>query len=190
MDLSKHATLAKWFATLALVFSVSACVLSHSMTDDHPVNTKPMEVEGKQPEASQQKAIAEEPAGKSVQPAKTTAAAKSTQPKPGTLREANQKITKLASDGKLDQIRTRKIAEQRRVNASRKVVRYVSVETLNVRMHSSLEAPVVGKLTRGTMYHVNIDGNWAKIGDNQYVMTKFLSPQPPKRSTSTWTYRK
>ena len=216
MDLSYHAVLATRFATVALVFSVSACVLSKSISDDEQLSgkaeTKAISTDNKQ-QVGPQKPVAAEKNEKAVQVdkanAKNTGAVKQTQPvhsakpgpvaqvaqqtpaKPGTIRSTNQKVSKLAVEGKLDkqpQPVKKEIAKQ--PVSEKKVVRYVAVESLNVRMDSSEEAPVVGRLTKGTMYHVSIDGSWAKIGESQYVMTKFLSNQPPKKTGSNWTFRK
>jgi len=209
MDLSYRAMLATRFATIALVFSVSACVLSKSISDDEHLSgkaePKATSSDEKQQVVTQKPAPTEKP-GKAAQVdkanAKNTGSVKSTSAnkpantaqqtpgKPGTIRATNQKVSKLAVAGKLDKQQPAKKEIARQPVVEKKVIRYVNVETLNVRMNSSEDAPVVGKLTKGTMYHVSIEGNWAKISDSQYVMSKYLSNQPPKKTGNTWTYRK
>jgi hypothetical protein len=66
----------------------------------------------------------------------------------------------------------------------KKTAMFVTTETLNVRSSPSPVAPVVGKLTRGSMFNVTVQGSWAKIGDGQYVSVKYLSTSkasPPRR---------
>jgi hypothetical protein len=209
MDLSYHAVLATRFATVALVFSVSACVLSKSISDDEHLggkqDTKVVSTEEKQQVGPQKPVVTEKndkaanakntgAVKQTAQTAKHSPAIQSAQQtpaKPGTIRAANQKVSQLATEGKLDkqqQIIKKDVAKQ--TVEAKKVVRYVSVDSLNVRMDSSEDAPVVGRLMKGTMYHVSIDGNWAKIGDSQFVMTKYLSNQPPKKTGSNWSFRK
>lgn len=60
-----------------------------------------------------------------------------------------------------------------------RVERFVAAETLNIRATPSEAAPVVGKLVRGSMMPVEITGAWAKIGEGQWVMTKYLSASRP-----------
>ena len=208
MDLSYHAVLATRFATVALVFSVSACVLSKSISDDEHLggkqDTKVVSAEDKQQVGPQKPVVTEknektnaknvgavkQPA-QSAKPVPTSQVAQQTPAKPGTIRAANQKVSQLATEGKLDkqqQIIKKDVAKQ--TVETKKVVRYVSVDSLNVRMDSSEDAPVVGRLMKGTMYHVSIEGSWAKIGDSQFVMTKYLSNQPPKKTGSNWSFRK
>jgi uncharacterized protein YgiM (DUF1202 family) len=70
------------------------------------------------------------------------------------------------------------------VATTSKTTMYVTTETLNVRSSPSPVAPVVAKLTRGSMFNVTVQGNWAKIGDGQYVSVKYLSTSKaisPKR---------
>lgn len=187
MDLSKHAILASRFATLALVFSVSACVLSHSMTEEQQVAAKRTEAE--KASGNQTKVLPESTSTKSGSQTSAAPVVKTIPGKPGSLKATNQQISKMATSGKLDQGRTKPAAEQRRP-AVVKVVRYVNVDILNVREHSTMEAPVVGKLIRGSMFQVSISGVWARIGENQYVMTKFLTTKPGKHGTNAWTYQK
>lgn len=214
MDLSYHSVIAARFATFVLVFSVSACVLSKSVSDEDHLNgkqeTKATSANEKQQIGAQKSVAAEKNekaalVGKtngksavavkqptqSAKPGQVIQVVQQTPAKPGTIRATNEKVSKLATDGKLDrepQPVKKEVAKQ--PVEAKKVIRYVSVDSLNVRMDSSEEAPVVGRLTKGTMYHVSIDGSWAKIGDEQYVMTKFLSNQPPKKTGSNWTFRK
>ncbi len=204
MDLSYHAIFAARIATLALVFSVSACMLSKSVSDEDALSgkTEPKAVSTEEKQTAQKPVPSEKAAQVEKANAKNTGAVKPAQPtkpaqvvqqtpaKPGTIRAANQKVSKLAVEGKLDKQQPVKKEVAKQPAADKKVIRYVSVETLNVRMDTSEDAPVVGKLTKGTMYHVSIDGNWAKIGESQYVMTKFLSNQAPKKTDSNWTFRK
>lgn len=189
MDLSKHAVLASRFATLALVFSVSACVLSHSITEEQQVAANNTAESGKS-DSTQQKAVPETGAAKTGTQAAATPAVKSIPGKPGSLKATNQQISKMANTGKLDPARTKSVAAPSRGPVSKKVVRYVAVDILNVREHASEDAPVIGKFIRGSMFQVSINGVWARIGDNQFVMTKFLSIKPAKKGTNSWTYRK
>jgi hypothetical protein len=214
MDLSYLAVLASRFATFVLVFSVSACVLSKSISDDEKLGgkqeaktvstddkqligqQKPVEVEKNDKAAQVDKANGKNIGAikQPIQSAKSgpfNQVARQTPAKAGTIRATNQKVSKLATEGKLEKQpqQFKKEVAKHPVEA-KKVVRYVSVDSLNVRMDSSEDAPVVGRLTKGTMYHVSIDGSWSKIGDSQYVMTKFLSNQPPKKTGSNWTFRK
>lgn len=190
---SKHAILASRFATFALVFSVSACVLSHSMTEEQQIAAAKA-AENEKAETNQQKSATDNnkatPGSSAVKATPATSAVKSIPGKPGSLKATNQQISKMATAGKLDQARTKPVVEQRRGPSVKKVIRYVAVDTLNIREHSSMDAPVVGKLIRGSMFQVSISGIWARIGENQFVMTKFLSTKPTKKGTSTWTYRK
>jgi len=56
---------------------------------------------------------------------------------------------------------------------------YVMADTLNVRSAPKMNAAVVGKLARGSMFKVTYIGEWAKIGEGQFVMARFLSRNPP-----------
>jgi hypothetical protein len=180
MDFSRHSVLATRFATLALVFSVSACVLGHSLAEEQKMDSKPTPAQ----------TTAKEEPKKEAKDAK--------QARPDSLKATNQKAVKVATAPKTE-IKKKDVKPEEKPTpkqvavarpADKRVVRYVSVETLNVRAHASMDAPVVGKLTLGTMYHVTVDGPWARISDNQYVMTRFLSSQPPHRRGSSWTMRK
>ena len=59
-------------------------------------------------------------------------------------------------------------------NTSNQETRIVAVKILNVRKHPSTHAAVVGKLTQGTVLPVTITGQWARLGNGQYVHAKFL----------------
>jgi hypothetical protein len=206
MDLSYHAMLATRIATIALVFTVSSCVLSKTTAEEENLGgkteTKAVTAEEKQLNGPQKPVAGDKSNQANKAGTKATVTAKPTQPtkqnqvvqetpaKPGSIRATNQKVSKLAVEGKLDKQRQVKKEVSKPIASDKKVIRYVNVETLNVRMDSTEDAPVVGKLTKGTMYHVSIEGDWAKIGDSQFVMTKFLSNQPPKKTGTTWTYRK
>lgn len=186
MDYSKHSILASRFATLALVFSVSACMLSRSMVEEEKLGNKQPATEKT---AKEQKPVkAETPkvetpkaaSQKATKPAVSKVEVKKNEPAKKNLKQADAKVVDQA----------RQPAPKAKEDSNKKVVRFVNVETLNVRMHASMDAPVVGKLTLGTMYHVKVEGDWAKIGENQYVMTRFLTNQQPRRNGSTWSMRK
>jgi uncharacterized protein YgiM (DUF1202 family) len=66
--------------------------------------------------------------------------------------------------------------------ASRKVTRYVAVESLNVRSKPQLDAEVVAKLARGSMLPVIIDGAWARLGDAQWIQVRYLTDRPHTKS--------
>lgn len=70
------------------------------------------------------------------------------------------------------------IAQQRAAARKYKSV-YVTVEVLNVRERPDERAPVVAKLAKGSMVPVEVSGGWAKVGEKQYVMTRFLSETKP-----------
>jgi hypothetical protein len=188
MDLSYHAMLATRIATIALVFSVSSCVLSKSTAEEENLGgkTETKAVTAEEKQLNTKATVTAKP----TQPTKQNQVVQETPAKPGSIRATNQKVTKLAVEGKLDKQKQVKKEASKPIASDKKVIRYVNVETLNVRMDSTEDAPVVGKLTKGTMYHVSIEGDWAKIGDSQFVMTKFLSNQPPKKTGNNWTYRK
>ena len=57
--------------------------------------------------------------------------------------------------------------------------RYVVANVLNVRAKPSANSQVVGRLTRGSLLPVEIKGEWAKIGEAQYVQIKYLSATDP-----------
>jgi hypothetical protein len=50
----------------------------------------------------------------------------------------------------------------------------VRAQAVNVRSEPNMRARVVGRLTRGTKVPAKIEGRWAKIGEYQYVLAKFL----------------
>lgn len=64
--------------------------------------------------------------------------------------------------------------EAQAVQAAR-VTRSVAAAVLNIRAKPSTDAAVVGKLIKGSQLPVEIKGEWAKIGEDQYVQTKFLT---------------
>lgn len=189
MDFSRHSVLATRFATLALVFSVSACVLSHSMAENEKMDTQTSTTQASakedQKSTSDAKAVAKQ--GKEPKQAKAEPMKSNAQK---ALKTANAATPKIEPKKKVGKTEEKQVVKQPIRVVDKKVVRYVSVETLNVRAHASMDAPVVGKLTLGTMYHVTVEGPWARIGDNQWVMTRYLSTQPPRRGTSSWTMRK
>jgi hypothetical protein len=59
--------------------------------------------------------------------------------------------------------------------ANAKVTRYVQAQVLNVRAKPNTEAEIVGRLVRGSQLPVEIKGEWAKIGENQFVQVKYLT---------------
>lgn len=67
-------------------------------------------------------------------------------------------------------------AESKALQEAR-VTRYVAAQVLNIRAKPSTDAEIVGKLTKGSLLPVEIKGEWAKIGENQFVLSKFLSTQ-------------
>ena len=69
------------------------------------------------------------------------------------------------------------------VHTSR-VTRYVTARVLNVRSRPAFGAPVVGKLTRGSMFGVTVTGKWAKLGDQQYVLARYLGRHAPETERS------
>ncbi len=60
-----------------------------------------------------------------------------------------------------------------------RVSRFVRVENLNVRSRAEAHAPIVGRLARGSMITVSVDGTWAKIGDAQFVAVRHLTKSQP-----------
>ncbi len=94
-------------------------------------------------------------------PKLTATAAPSDQPAPPKRRKRAEKVAKTES---------KEMQEAR-------VTRYVAAQVLNVRSKPGTDGEIVGRLTRGSQLPVEIKGEWAKIGDNQFVQTKFLSAQ-------------
>lgn len=66
------------------------------------------------------------------------------------------------------------------VKSTSKTQRYVNVDSLNVRSGPSVTAPIVAKLTRGTMFAVTVKGDWAEIAPGQFVLLKHMSAVEPK----------
>jgi hypothetical protein len=64
------------------------------------------------------------------------------------------------------------------LGSKQRVARYVAVDLLNVRSAPSVDAPVIAKLTRGTMFRVTLVGDWARLGDGVYVQLRYLSDKP------------
>jgi hypothetical protein len=67
-------------------------------------------------------------------------------------------------------------------------VRFVNVDTLNVRKAPNLKAPIVGTLKKGSAFLVTIKGEWAKIGPQQFVAVEFLQKSEPKGVDSGWDF--
>lgn len=65
------------------------------------------------------------------------------------------------------------------------VVKYVDAKLLNVRSGPNLKSPIVKRILGGAKVHAQIKGEYAKIGNGQWVKSKFLSDTPtPQVSAS------
>lgn len=177
------------FLIISVLFLVSACVIGRSDTTE----VKPTKAEPKiataeakaQPKADAHKVVAPKVAtpkgdakvAKAKEPAKTdlvkvdVARVESAKVQPSKVEPSKVEPAK-AEPAKVQTVKAQP--------APVKVQRFVSCDTLNVRTSASYTAPVVAKLTRGTMFAVSIKGEWAKIGDGQYVLAKFLSIKEPR----------
>lgn len=59
-----------------------------------------------------------------------------------------------------------------------KLVRYVTADLLNVHSSPRTDSPVTAKIKKGSMFTVSlISGDWAKLSDGQYVLSRYLSPK-------------
>ena len=57
-----------------------------------------------------------------------------------------------------------------------KLIRYVAADLLNVHSSPRMDAPVTAKIKKGSMFTIlTINDEWAKVGEGQYVMSRYLS---------------
>ena len=56
---------------------------------------------------------------------------------------------------------------------------FVVTESLNVRQAPFVQSPVIGTLKRGSSFKVTVVNGWAKLGDGQFVLAKYLSAKAP-----------
>lgn len=154
---------------VSLMFLASACVIQRAndqtKTGDEPVQPSTPATKAEPDKA--ETAIAKAPASpaapaKAVTPAKPVATA-ATKPAPVPVKPQAAAVTPVkGGDKKLS-----------------RVARYVGVENLNVRSRADTHAPIIGRLARGSMVTVSVDGAWAKIGDSQFVAVKHLTKTQP-----------
>jgi hypothetical protein len=116
---------------------------------------------------------------KTVATAKKPAAAATPVAKPRVL-PPPPKLTATASRTKAGPAPTAspraKKAEATEIRAER-VMRTVAATSLNIRSRPNANANVVGRLTRGSELPVEIKGEWAKLGEDQYIQARYLAPQ-------------
>ncbi len=151
---------------VAFMFLGSACVIQRATdqkTGDEPVQPAAPPASKAEPEKAET-AVAKAPPAPGAKPAvaqpkPAVVQAKATQPKPQAAAVAAPK----AGDKKLS-----------------RVARYVGVENLNVRSRADAHAPIIGRLARGSMVTVSVDGAWARIGDAQFVAVKHLTKTQPQ----------
>ncbi len=164
------------------------------------------EVKPKTEKAAPTKVAASSPGAQSVvdksatlEPSKKTAAKPLTPAKPRVLPpppklNAQTKVTGKApaSPNVKTEVKVVKLEEKKaavgpvavalkteKVEKAEKVTRFVAVNVLNVRSKpSTSDSAIVGKLVKGSQLPVEIKGEWARVGDAQWVQTKFLSPNP------------
>jgi len=73
-------------------------------------------------------------------------------------------------------------------------VRYVTAIQLNVRSAPNRRASMVRRIKGGDKVNVTMTGSWAKLGEGEYVRTKFLSKKPQRvvseeEIEAAWTKR-
>lgn len=136
---------------ISTVFLVSACVIGTSKEPDATVKAEP------------EKTVPAKPAAKMAEKPIAKKAVEKPLPAPVMVAKATAKP---------------KVAPTH-VAVKPKVPRYVDADILNVRARPSYTAPIVAKLTRGTMFAVALHGEWAEISSGQYVLAKFLTKSLP-----------
>ncbi len=149
---------------VAIVFLASACVIQKAA---EPADVSESDDDEAPPAKAPAKAVA----------AKAPAPAKAADTKVGAAKAPTSK----ASDTKVAEAKTpeakvldTKVTTTKSVKLNR-VARYVMVDNLNVRTRAQDNAPIVGRLAKGSMVTVSVESGWAKIGDQQFVSVKFLS---------------
>ncbi len=164
------------FATVGLVFAASACVINRAQTRDDSSGTPP---------------AGEAKAGDAKAGAKDTAKAEAAPVNPKGP-AANQKAVKIAASA-LAPAKTGAPAAKPVPAATAKgvvptakgevLVRFVNANVLNVRSAPDPKAPVIAKLARGSMFTVTFVGQWARLSDGQYVLSKYLATSQPAGGT-------
>ncbi len=167
---------------VSLMFLASACVIQRTndqtKTGEEPV--QPMTPATKAEAEKAETAVAKAPAAK-AQTTKTVAAKPAAATAPAVKAAATPAPT-LAGAAAAP---AGKPADKKVVAASASTVkhsrvsRYVGAGNLNVRSRADAHAPIVGRLARGSMVTVSVDGTWAKIGDSQFVAVKHLTKSQP-----------
>ena len=153
---------------VAIVFLASACVIQKAA---EPADVSESDDDEAPPAKAPAKAVA----------AKAPLSAKAGDPKVAAAKTpaAKGSDTKVA-EAKAPQAKVvdTKVTTTKSVKLNR-VARYVMVDNLNVRTRAQDNAPIVGRLAKGSMVTVSVEGGWAKIGDQQFVSVKCLSKALP-----------
>jgi hypothetical protein len=175
-------TRALWLA-LGLIMSAAGCVTGDDVTsvedDDDETATTPQEQQVKEEEQAAKQSAAPVAKKDGGSAGASTAAKASARPQvTGT-----DKRPKLPAPPKLKgpaktAAKPGKTAVRIEPSAG-KAARLVTVGVLNIRSRPSTTSSVVGKLMKGTVLPVTIKGQWAQLGDNQWVLAKYLASVTP-----------
>lgn len=186
--------------TVLAMFVVSSCVINraHSSSKDHEMAAESPESAAQPERRSGVRAETNRPevlstqAGKPVQPA---ANGKSSAPNSASVnknpRPANTSARTTPPEAGLQPASATIAAPEKGVRANsesakssnEKATRYVTAEALNVRSAPRSDAQIVGRLVRGSMVTVEFRSNWAKVGEGQYVLGRYLGKSAPSQST-------
>jgi hypothetical protein len=173
-------TRALWLA-LGLIMSAAGCVTGDEVTsveDDDETATTPQEQQVKEEEQAAKQSAAPVAKKDGASAGDSTAAKANTPQVTGT-----DKRPKLPAPPKMKRPATTASKKGKAVvriePSSGKAPRLVTVGVLNIRSRPSTAASVVGKLMKGTVLPVTIKGQWAQLGDNQWVLAKYLASVTP-----------
>lgn len=160
------------FLVVSVLFLASACVIQSAA--EQPKGEEAVQTAQAAPAPEKgETAVAKAPAQKPAPAAKPATVAKP-QPKVAAAKPAKSGKSAPALASAPAPVSATASVKFNRVS------RYVTVENLNVRSRAHQNAPIVGRLARGSMITVSVDGDWAKIGDTQFVAVRHLSKQQPQ----------
>lgn len=173
-------TRALWLV-LGLIMTAAGCVTGDEVTsveDDDETATTPQEQQVKEEEQAAKQAAAPVARKDGVSTGASTAAKANPPQVTGT-----DKRPKLPAPPKMKRPATTAAKQGKtlaRIEPSAgKAARLVTAGVLNIRSRPSTTASVVGKLMKGTVLPVTIKGQWAQLGDNQWVLAKYLAAVAP-----------
>jgi hypothetical protein len=168
MQTKKIVIVSSLFA-MGLVSLISACTFSH--TND-PVQIEAQKTEVQSSDAAATKAPVAKPVlAKGTE--KVPAKAPEKTPVKSVIHSAKDTPTKAPAKTAIVAAPTEAKAA---VATDEKLIRYVAADLLNVHSSPRMDAPVTAKIKKGSMFTIlTINDEWAKVGEGQYVMSRYLS---------------